>query len=146
MAHHDKLVLHHSPTELSMPTTTGDLRLHEYTTMVRFSNTRLSWNIITAPTNYNHGHGKQLFYYIIDGLYLQYPSGRPSTEMSHITPSQLWSHRISHCMLGPCCFCPLADPYAPDFVESAIYRRTESPYMGEWVATCARNKCGYFGE
>ena len=108
--------------------------------------TRLSWNIIVAPTNYNHGHGKQLFCYIIDGSYLQYPSGRLSTETSHITPSQLWSHRISHRMLGPCCFCPLADPYAPGFVESAIYRRTESPYMGEWVATCARNKCGYFGE
>ena len=32
--------------------------------------TRLSWNIIVAPTNYNHGHGEQLFCYIIDGLYL----------------------------------------------------------------------------
>ena len=41
MAHHDKLVLHHSPTELSMPTTAGDLRLHEYATTVRFSDKAL---------------------------------------------------------------------------------------------------------
>ena len=49
-------------------------------------------------------------------------------------------------MSGPGCFCPLLNARKPDFVEAAIYRATSGHYSGEYVATCAKNRCGYLGE
>jgi hypothetical protein len=55
-------------------------------------------------------------------------------------------YRTTHQMLGPCCFCPLVDVIGPDFVESAIHIVTMGPFVGEYAAMCACEKCGYFGE
>jgi hypothetical protein len=49
-------------------------------------------------------------------------------------------------MLGPCCLCPLVGRDRPDFTEAAIYRATQGQPLGEYVAGCARNACGYFGK
>jgi hypothetical protein len=49
-------------------------------------------------------------------------------------------------MLGPCCLCPLAYGQEPDFVEAAIYMVPAGPLSGEYVAGCARDRCGYFGK
>jgi hypothetical protein len=41
----------------------------------------------------------------------------------------------------------LKDENQPDFVEAAIYEvEAGSAYQGEYVASCARNQCGYFGK
>jgi hypothetical protein len=48
-------------------------------------------------------------------------------------------------MLGPCCLCPLVDQNGPDFVEAAIYVVSTGALSGEYVASCALEKCGYFG-
>jgi hypothetical protein len=34
----------------------------------------------------------------------------------------------------------------PDFIEAAIYKASEGEYGGQYVAACAKNKCGYIGE
>ena len=73
MAHHDKLVPHHSPTELSMPTTTSDLHLHKYATMVKFSD-KAVLEYHCSSDQLQHSHSEQLFCYIIDDSYLQYLS------------------------------------------------------------------------
>jgi hypothetical protein len=49
-------------------------------------------------------------------------------------------------MLGPCCLCPLAKPDGPDFVESAVYVATIGQFAGEYVASCAKGDCSYFGK
>ena len=67
------------------------------------------------------------------------------TFNAQVEPRHLQALRISHRMLGPCCICPMADDTKPDFKEAAIYQvhgaATERPY----VASCARDLCGYFG-
>lgn len=55
-------------------------------------------------------------------------------------------YRSTHRMLGPCCLCPLIYPNGPDFVESAMYFATTGSHAGLYVASCAKNKCGYLGE
>jgi len=55
-------------------------------------------------------------------------------------------HRISHRMLGPCCLCPMMDESNPDFVEAAIYKASNGDQMGEYIAACAKDKCGYVGK
>jgi hypothetical protein len=42
--------------------------------------------------------------------------------------------------------CPLVDTNGPDFVESVIRNATTGPFVGEYAAMCARERCGYFGE
>jgi len=56
------------------------------------------------------------------------------------------NHRMTHRMSFPCCLCPLADENQPDFVEAAIYMATDGPLAGKYVASCARDLCGYFGK
>ena len=65
---------------------------------------------------------------------------------ARVTPSSLLDHRISHRMLGPCCLCPMMDAMKPDFVEAAIYMASDGDNAGKYVATCAKDECGYFGE
>jgi len=40
----------------------------------------------------------------------------------------------------------MMDPMTPDFVEAAIYMASDGDNAGQYVATCAKDKCGYFGE
>jgi hypothetical protein len=77
-------------------------------------------------------------------LLIDITSSRPSTMEARVPPSDLRNYRLSHCMLGPCCLCPLADQNGPDFVEAAIY--PSGALSGEYVASCASEKCGYFGK
>ena len=70
---------------------------------------------------------------------------RPSTMEEWIRPEDLVAYWVLHKMLGLCCLCPLVDLNAPDFVESAMYRATDSEFLGQFVATCADNRCSYIG-
>jgi hypothetical protein len=65
---------------------------------------------------------------------------------ARVPPSDLCNYRSSHRMLGPCCLCPLADQHGPDFVEAAIYVVPRGMLSGEYVASCASEKCSYFGK
>lgn len=72
---------------------------------------------------------------------------RPSTREACVPPCAMQQHRMSHQMLGPCCLCPMLDVNLPDFVEAAIYEVPAGErYAGQWVASCARDRCGYFGK
>jgi hypothetical protein len=81
-------------------------------------------------------------------LYVRRPSKDDSLDepRGRITPSDLREHRVSHQMLGPCCLCPMIDLNQPDFVEAAMYMPVTGPFAGQYIATCARDKCGYFGK
>ena len=70
------------------------------------------------------------------------PIQRPSTTEEWIRPEDLVAYWVSH---QPCCLCPLVDPNAPDFMELAMYRVTDGKFLGQFVATCAHNRCGYIG-
>jgi hypothetical protein len=71
---------------------------------------------------------------------------RPTNDHGErVPPSDLRLHRLSHEVLGPCCLCPL-DRNKEEFVESAISMVARGRYAGEYVATCAKDECNYFGE
>jgi len=71
---------------------------------------------------------------------------RPSTTHARIHPSDLNEYCTMHQMFGPCCFCPLVDVNGPDFVESEICMvGPGSSFVGEYVAMCKLQRCGYFG-
>jgi hypothetical protein len=40
----------------------------------------------------------------------------------------------------------MVDETGPDFVEAIMYRATTGPYRGEYMLSCAKNRCGYLGE
>jgi hypothetical protein len=61
---------------------------------------------------------------------------RPLSKDTPIRPSELRNHCLLHCMLGPCCLCPLAYQSGPDFVEAAIY--SMGTLSEEYVASCTR--------
>lgn len=71
---------------------------------------------------------------------------RPCHQQHRVRPSSLREHRKVTVMLGPCCLCPLRDESEPDYVEAAIYRATTGPYAGQYVISCAQDKCGYLGQ
>lgn len=76
-----------------------------------------------------------------------YPNGgRPSSTAGLLHPSEMENYRMSHRMPFPCCLCPLADENQPDFVEAAIYAAADGPLAGKYIATCARDLCGYIGK
>lgn len=77
---------------------------------------------------------------------LTFDPQRPCTTQARIKPSDLEAYRQSHRMLGPCCLCPMKDGGQPDFVEAAMYMVTAGSLSGEYIASCAQNHCGYFGE
>jgi hypothetical protein len=137
-----------------LPTTWPSLPLFAWRYMLQELRPQITPSCSTTVTltNCAYGNGEQgsganclprlTFYFY---LFLFW---RPSTTEARIPPSELRSYRCSHCMLGPCCLCPLRDPNAPDYVEAAIYRVRSSTLSesGEYVASCARDKCGYFGK
>ena len=63
-----------------------------------------------------------------------------------MTPSDLPAHRLAHAMRGPCCMCPLRQQCEDNFMEAAIYMVNRGHFAGEYVATCAKGDCGYFGD
>lgn len=72
-------------------------------------------------------------------------ASRPCANKERVRPSELQEHRMTHRVLGPCCLCPM-HASQPDFVEAAIYVLPVGPFSGQYVASCAQDRCGYFGE
>lgn len=73
---------------------------------------------------------------------------RPVKERARVPPDELRRYRSTHQYLGPSCLCPLLEPISenPVFREAAIYLSTSGCYKGEYVAECAKNRCGYLGQ
>ena len=73
---------------------------------------------------------------------------RPKMGQQRIPPADLCSHHREHQFLGPGCFCPLLQNLSeePGFIEAAIYIPVFGHCGGEYVAACAKNRCGYTGE
>jgi len=40
----------------------------------------------------------------------------------------------------------MAEGSTENFVEAAIYQAVSGQLSGEYIASCARSQCGYFGE
>ena len=71
---------------------------------------------------------------------------RPTNERGErVAPSDLEQHWISHRFRGPCCLCPMVHG-EDDITEAALVLVTHGRLSGEYIAKCARNLCGYFGE
>lgn len=72
---------------------------------------------------------------------------RPVHGEKRVAPSDLRKYRRKHQFLGPCCLCPLLGPISeePRFTEAAIYMAVFGRYGGEYVAECAKSRCGYLG-
>ena len=77
-----------------------------------------------------------------------YCSCRPVKGEGRVTPDALRSYRKTQKFLGPCCLCPLLGSrrgIEHQFVEAAIYIPVYGRYAGEYVAECAKSRCGYLG-
>lgn len=64
-------------------------------------------------------------------------------EGNRITPDRLRDHRISHVFRGPCCLC--AHTAGTLYSECIIYMSVEGVRVGEYIAACATERCGYLG-
>jgi hypothetical protein len=73
---------------------------------------------------------------------------RPTDDnRRRVPPSDLLDYRNSHELDNPYCLCLLfvtSVEATPN--EVAILIETVGAYSGEYVAKCAKNECGYFGE
>lgn len=69
---------------------------------------------------------------------------RPKPEGEERIPVfRLAEYRATHLLKFPCCLCArLLDIVT----ESAVYIAATGEYRGFWVASCAKDMCGYFGE
>jgi hypothetical protein len=72
---------------------------------------------------------------------------RPVEKNERVPPDALRNYRETHQFLGPCCLCPLLMPLSEEshFTEAAIYIPIFGRYAGEYVAECAKSRCGYLG-
>jgi hypothetical protein len=73
-----------------------------------------------------------------------------NAQGERVSPSELSDHRQSHRFFGPACICPAIAPASRNggtgFIETAIFVATSGPYVGQYIAACARGRCGYLGE
>ncbi|RXW16681.1 hypothetical protein EST38_g9171 [Candolleomyces aberdarensis] len=75
-------------------------------------------------------------------------------EGNRVPPDELPAYKLTHYFLGPCCFCAYLDDtvgYSEariqllEFVNTNRNDPNRRPFIGEWVAECAReDSCGYF--
>ena len=105
-------------------------------------------NIADVLTGWWRGHGKMPNIQNPKNGFAHYAvlNHRPTRRPVRITPDAMRQYRSTNDMLGLCCLCPLINPTGPDFVEAAIYLATSGTYVGQYVASCAKDNCGYLGE
>ncbi|KIM86990.1 hypothetical protein PILCRDRAFT_4230 [Piloderma croceum F 1598] len=103
-------------------------------------------SIIAGAMIYEFGHGELLAItsVVVDPPMLNDQRKRPTSAEGRIQPCAIQGHRVSHRMLGPCCLCPMMDTTKPDYIEAAIYKASTGEQAGRYVASCAKDACGYF--
>jgi hypothetical protein len=69
-------------------------------------------------------------------------------KLERVEPSRLLEYREQHHFRTPLCLCPLLQIHCeePTITEAAIIEKRSGPHVAEYVAECARGRCGYFGE
>ncbi|TDL14631.1 hypothetical protein BD410DRAFT_845860 [Rickenella mellea] len=76
------------------------------------------------------------------------PNESPFTR-GRVPPTEFSAYRRTHKFKFPCCLCPSLSRLLGQndrsriYTEAAIYRPTEGPYKGKFVAQCAQGRCGY---
>jgi hypothetical protein len=64
-----------------------------------------------------------------------------------VTPSDFETYRLVHSILGPCCLCPFQyRGRVGNFKEAAVFMAVRGRHAGQYVAACADDRCGYFGD
>jgi hypothetical protein len=65
-----------------------------------------------------------------------------------VSPDKWRDYRENHEFLNPSCLCALFQPQGEVlcYTEAAIYLPVCGRYKGEWVAECAKGRCGYLGK
>ena len=61
-----------------------------------------------------------------------------------LTPDQLLGYRETHAFHAPCCLCASLDP-DHGYTETTIVVKNSGEFVGEYVAECVLNVCGYLG-
>jgi hypothetical protein len=81
----------------------------------------------------------------IDNIFFFYD--RPINEDGErVPPSDLSAFRVLYEFRGPCCLCAFRYLDLTAYTETAILLCTEGQFVGEYIATCANDRCGYFGK
>jgi hypothetical protein len=63
-----------------------------------------------------------------------------------VEPADLFPYRLIHKFRGPSCLCAM-DGYGPRaYTEAAIFVATMGQFVGEYIAACARDRCGYLSK
>lgn len=64
-----------------------------------------------------------------------------------VSPSMLEAYQRSHEFRAPCCLCAFIDDGEYTESEIGIVEAVHPTILtGQYVALCARRRCGYFGE
>ena len=71
---------------------------------------------------------------------------RPVDENKRVEPSRILEYREQHHFQTPFCLCPLLGTLNEGPTEAAILEKRSGTHVGEYVAECASDCCGYFGE
>ena len=73
---------------------------------------------------------------------------RPVEEGERVPPAGWCEYRREHDFLGPGCLCPLLQPSTekPVFTEAVTHFKMSGVYFAEYVAECAKGRCGYLGK
>ena len=77
---------------------------------------------------------------------------RPTANEERVTPDKLSAHRLTHMFLGPSCLCAFLDASNHKEAVMGLAQIVMDPeskhrgeYLGQYVAMCAEQRCGYFG-
>lgn len=62
-----------------------------------------------------------------------------------MAPEKLIDFRTSHEFKAPSCLCA-SNAAGIDYTESDIYVAVEGEFWGEYVASCATDRCGYLSK
>lgn len=69
----------------------------------------------------------------------------PPEEKIRVVPEDWYHFRATHDFRFPCCLCVRGSPME-SYTETEVCVETTGNYVGQYVAACAENKCGYISE
>jgi hypothetical protein len=70
----------------------------------------------------------------------------PSLLHARVPPAELEEYRRCHKFVTPCCLCAFIDGVALTESRIGVVGEAGEGSMGQYMAECARKRCGYSGE
>jgi hypothetical protein len=131
------------------PSAVGSYRRPNSSTAITFSGLRITQLYIVLQSNQSHTCDVLLVRVAkVCGMTSLNVCNRPVEGNERVKPDALNNYRKIHQFLGPCCLCSLLTPLSEKskFTEAAMYIPISGRYAGEYVAECAKSRCGYLGE